>query len=249
MSNQSKIIGILEDLGLSDTESRVYFAMLSMGPATILAISKASEVKRTTIYNVLEGLNRKGLTRIEIKGFKKLYVAEHPKKLENILDARKNELTNLFPELEALYNLKGGESFIKYYEGSESIKNAYYDMLDTLQHNDEFLVVGDPQRWEDTNKSFAKDFIAKRNKQTLRIRMILADSELARTYKKFERNFNEEIKLLPPDSKIETNFVITPQKIFIQQMFSPVLVVTIENKSIINMHREFFNVMWNTLEG
>ena len=32
-------------------------------------------------------------------------------------------------------------------------------------------------------------------------------------------------------------------------MFNPVLAVTIENKSIITMHRELFNVMWNTLEG
>lgn len=249
MSNQSKIINILESLGLSDTESQVYFSMLSLGPATILAISKASEVKRTTIYSVLDSLNRKGLTRIEVKGFKKLYVAEHPKKLESILTARKNDLAELFPELEALYNLKGGEAFIKYYKGSESIKNANYDLLESLQHNDEFLVIGDPERWEDVNKSFAKDFIVKRNKHSLRIRMMLTDSELARTYKKFERNFHEEIKLLPADSKLDTNLVITPQKILIQQMFSPVLVITIENKSIINMHRELFNVMWNTLEN
>ncbi len=247
MSNSAKILETLEGLGLSETESQVYFSMLSLGPATILSISRASEVKRTTIYNILENLNKKGLTRIELKGFKKLYVAEHPKKLESILNERKNDLQNLFPELEALYNLRGGEAFIKYYEGSESIKNAYWDLLDSLQHNDEFLIIGDPGNWEDVNKSFAKEFIMRRNKHTLKIRMILTDSDLSREYKKFERNFKEEIRLLPPESKIDTNFVITPQKIFIQQMFSPVLVITIENKSIIHMHREFFNVMWNTL--
>ena len=249
MSNPAKILETLEGLGLSDSESKVYFSMLSLGPASILSISRASEVKRTTIYNILENLNKKGLTRVEFKGFKKLYVAEHPKKLERILNERKSDLENLFPELEALYNLRGGEAFIKYYEGSESIKNAYYDLLDSLQHNDEFLVIGDPNNWESINKSFAKDFIVRRNKHTLKIRIIQTNSDLSREYKKFERNFKEEVRLLPPEAKLDTNLVITPQKILIQQMFSPVLVITIENKSTINMHRELFNVMWNTLDS
>jgi sugar-specific transcriptional regulator TrmB len=247
MTNRPKKAEILEVLGLNENESKLYIAMLSLGPSTILSISKAAEIKRTTVYSVLESLNRKGLTRIDVKGFKKLYVAEHPKKLENIFDSRKAELTNLLPELEGLYNLKGGESFIKYYEGSEAIKNVHFELLNSLQHNEEFLVIGDPVSWEKANHSFAKEFIEKRNRTKLQIRMLLTDSELARTYKKFEKNFQEEIRLLPADSKLDTNLVITPKKIFIQQMFSPVILITIENSSVITMHRELFNVMWNGL--
>lgn len=221
--------------------------MLSLGPATILNISKASEVKRTTIYNILESLAKKGLTRVDIKGFKKLYAPEHPKKLEAMLDMRKNDLKDLYPELEAMFNLRGGESFIKYYEGTESIKNAYFELLDTLEHNDEFLVTGDPDRWEDVNNSFAAEFIKRRNKAKLRIRMMLVDSETSRKYKQFEKNFHEEIKLLPADSRLETNLVITPRKILIQQMIQPAVLVTVENKSIINMHVQHFNVMWNNV--
>jgi sugar-specific transcriptional regulator TrmB len=247
MANHSKTTEILEILGLNENESKVYIAMLSLGPATILSISKAAEIKRTTVYSVLESLNRKGLTRTDVKGFKKLYVAEHPKKLENIFDSRKAELNKLLPELEGLYNLKGGESFIKYYEGAESIKNAYDELLDSLEHNDEFLIIGDPDNWERENKSFAKEFIERRNKTKLRIRMLLTDSPLAREYKKFEKNFHEEIKILPPDSKLDTNLVITPRNVFIQQMFRPIIVISIENSSVITMHRELFNVMWDGL--
>ncbi len=247
MASQTKTTEILAVLGLNENESRVYVAMLSLGPSTILSISKAAEIKRTTVYGVLESLNRKGLTRTDVKGFKKLYVAEHPKKLENIFDSRKAELTDLLPELEGLYSLKGGESFIKYYEGFEAIKNVHFDLLDSLQHNEEFLVIGDPVNWEKVNHAFANEFIQKRNKTKLQIRMLLTDSELARTYKKFEQNYQEEIRLLPANSKLDTNLVITPKKIFIQQMFSPIILITIENSSVITMHRELFNVMWNGL--
>ena len=39
MNNPSKILKLLEDLGLNENEGRVYVAMLSLGPTTILDIS------------------------------------------------------------------------------------------------------------------------------------------------------------------------------------------------------------------
>jgi sugar-specific transcriptional regulator TrmB len=247
MAKQSDIIESLENLGLSEYESKVYLAMLSLGPATILNISKASEVKRTTIYNILTSLGKKGLVRIDIKGFKKLYTPEHPRRLESMLELRKNDLKSLYPELEGLFNLRGGESFIKYYEGTESVKNAHFELLDELQHGDEFLVIGDPDRWESVNEDFGTAFIKRRNKIGLHIRMMLVDSETGRKYKEFEQNFQEEIRLLPKDSKLMTNLVVTPHKILIQEMLAPSVLVVIENKSIINMHTELFNVMWREL--
>jgi sugar-specific transcriptional regulator TrmB len=247
MENSSKILSLLENLGLTENESKVYTAMLSLGSATILAIAKASEIKRTTVYSVLDNLSKKGLTRIEVKGFKKLYVAEHPNKLESMLDMRKVELAKLLPQLEGLYNLKGGESFLKYYESAESIKNVHYEILKELNYHDEFLVIGDPDNWERVNKSFSTHFIKERNKANLNIRMILTNSELSKNYKQFQQNFQEEIRLLPSGAKLDTNLIITPRRVLIQQMFSPVIVISIENSSVITMHRELFNVMWNSL--
>ncbi|MDB5195119.1 MAG: Transcriptional regulator, TrmB [Parcubacteria group bacterium] len=247
MNQQNSFQISLEGLGLSENESRVYLSMLSLGPASILNISKAADVNRTTIYNVIENLNRKGLTRVDAQGFKKLYVAEHPRRLETMLERRKDDFKELFPELEALFNLKGGQSFVRYYEGSESVRNLYFDLLDELEHNEEFLVIGDPEKWEQVNKSFGAEFIKQRNKRKLRIRMMLTDSETGRKYKQFERNFQEEIKFLPADSRIDTNLVITLRKILIQQMVNPIVAVTIETGSIVTMHQELFNVMWRTL--
>lgn len=247
MASQDKIVAQLESMGLSENESRVYFSMLSLGPATILNISRASEVKRTTVYNVLESLGRKGLTRTDSKGFKKLYVAEHPKNLEVMLERQKEELETFSPELEAIFNLKADGSFIKFYEGPVAVKNLYLNMLGELEHNDEFLVIGDPDKWESINAGFAADFIKSRNKIKLNIRMLLVCSETARKYKKFERNFQEEIKLLPENAQLDTNLVITPRKILIQHMGYPVVAMTIETESVVKMHKELFGVMWGGL--
>jgi sugar-specific transcriptional regulator TrmB len=69
----TKLTKILTDLGLSEHEALVYLANISLGPTTILKIAQAAEIKRTTVYAVIESLKTKGLINVQIKGFKKLF--------------------------------------------------------------------------------------------------------------------------------------------------------------------------------
>ena len=95
----------------------MYLGALALGPAKVSDIAKAAEIKRTTVYPVIESLKQKGLMSLEVKGFKQLFVAEHPDKLDSMLELRKKELQDNFPALLGMYNLAGTESSIKYYEG------------------------------------------------------------------------------------------------------------------------------------
>src|SRR3989338_2088114 len=114
---KTQLLEVLKNLGLSTNEASVYFASLALGPATIIRIARSAEMKRSTVYSVIEGLQQRGLMTIEVKGFKKLYSAEDPVKLEKILESRQKDFRSVLGEFAALYNLKGGESFIKYYQG------------------------------------------------------------------------------------------------------------------------------------
>ena len=100
-----KLLQILIDLGLSENEASVYLAALSLGPTTILKIAKTAEMKRTTIYSVIDSLKKRGLINIEIKGFKTLFTAENPEKLETMLDSHREQLRNSLPEFLGMYNL------------------------------------------------------------------------------------------------------------------------------------------------
>lgn len=53
----------LGDLGLSGYEERAYRALLSLGPATARAVSEAGEVPRGRVYDVLDGLEARGIVR------------------------------------------------------------------------------------------------------------------------------------------------------------------------------------------
>ena len=245
-SNQ--LIKTLNELGLNENESKVYYSSLSLGPSTILKISQAAEIKRTTAYTVIESLKQKGLMNIQVTGFKKKYVAENPQKLEAMLEVRRKKFQSLLPEFSALFNLQGGESFIKYYEGLEAVKGVYEGLIRDVKPGDDYLVMGNQDKWVGHDKEYFLDFLYRRAKLPIKIRMMFVDTPLAHEWKKIEKNFNSTIKILPKDTHVTTNLVVTPQKVFIHQLTSPIIGILIENKSVINMHKEMYEIIWKSLE-
>ena len=246
MHNQ-QLIETLTEFGLSENEAKVYFGALSLGPSTILKIAQAAEIKRTTAYSVVEALQHQGLMRIEMKGWKKLFVAEPPENLENILEARKQKFKQLLPEFSALYNLKGGESFIKYYEGLEGVKLVYESLITDVRPKDWYLIVSHMKPWMELDPEYFEDFIRRRAKLNLNIRALFQDSDIARRLQRSQPTYKAKVKLFPPSTSLTTNLVVTPQKVLIHQLVPPIIGIVIENKSVIQMHKEMFEIMWQSL--
>jgi sugar-specific transcriptional regulator TrmB len=240
-----KLENLLIDLGLSDNEARIYLASLVLGPSTILKIARAAETKRTTVYSVVESLKQKGLMNIEVKGWKNLFTAENPEKLYSMIENKREKLKKNLPEFSALYNLKGEESNIKYYEGLEGIKSVYKNLLKDIKVNEDYLVISNRDVWLNLDKKFFMDFIKQRSKLNINNKLLLQDSKTAREFKKFEKNYNEKIKILPKETTLTTSLVIIPKRVVIHQLTPPIMAMVIENKSIIKMHRELFYIIWN----
>ncbi len=226
----------------------MYVSAMSLGPATIAAIARAAGLKRTTVYSIFQALRQRGLMREEIKGWKKLYVAERPEKLEAIIDQLRNEVRKNMPEFTAMYNLHASGAFIKYYEGLENIKGVYSDLLDEIKAHDDYLIIGDLDRWIEQDREFFSDFAKKRSKLNIRVRMLLQHSPLTEKYREKDKILNAEIKLLPPAIKLTTNLVIIPHKAVINQLTPPIMAVVIENENIINMNRNMFEAIWKSAD-
>ena len=247
MKNE-QLIDILNDIGLSENEAQVYLNSLSLGPTTILRIAKHSGIRRTTVYSVVETLKNKGLMHIKPVGLKQLYVAEHPDRLDNIVENKKRNLKKLLPEFTALYNLKGGESTVKYYEGLASVKNIYETILDPMKPGDDYLVIGDSEKlFLETDKEYFENFLEKRIKSRVKARLLVTDTKRARYMKQYSRNMNHEVKILPEGSKLSVDVMIVPQRVTIFNLDQPISAVSLENKAMIELHKELFEIIWRSL--
>ncbi|MCX6789663.1 MAG: hypothetical protein NTZ42_03600 [Candidatus Gribaldobacteria bacterium] len=247
MQNE-KLKKILLNLGLNEKEASVYLVALTLGPSTILKIASSAELKRTTVYSVVELLKQKGLMNIEIKGWKKLFVAENPEKLNLILETKRGQLKKSLPEFSLLYNQKDSGSLIKYYEGREAVKSVYENILNDIRPHEDYLVIGNQDLWLGLDKRYFAKFIKQRARLNINIKLILQDSAITRKHKEVERNFNEKIKILPKETTLNTNLVITPSRVIINQLTLPIMAMVIENKNIANTHRELFDIIWKSIK-
>jgi sugar-specific transcriptional regulator TrmB len=239
---------VLTEIGLHEHEAKVYLAGLSLGPTTVLKLAKATELKRTTVYSVIETLKQKGLMRIELKGFKNLFAAESPEKLEGILEYRRTALKSQLPKLEAIYNLKGGESTIKYYEGLAAIKSIYEDLLTEVGPQEDYLVISDIEPWWNLDREYFTKFWDRRLKARIKPRILITDSVEAREQQKSAPAFNAEVRILPEGTTLPTNLIVTGRKVIIIQMAEPLLAIVIENPSVTKMHKEMFEMIWKEAE-
>ncbi|MDQ5954335.1 MAG: HTH-type transcriptional regulator, sugar sensing transcriptional regulator [Patescibacteria group bacterium] len=244
MLKNEKLLQILKDIGLQEDEANVYLASLSLGPTSVLKISKRSGIKRTTVYGIIEDLKQKGLMQIELKGLKQFYVAENPEKLEAVLERRKNEFQDKLPEFMALYKLKGGESTIKYYTGQEAMRNIYMETLKEIKPNEDYLVITNQDKWYNLDPNFADKYIEERSKLNIKTRLLFQDGKTAQEHKKFEKNFNQSVKILPKGEPLNVDTVLLPNKLITFELIPPYKTVIIENKSIVELHKEMFELIW-----
>ncbi|MBD3360629.1 hypothetical protein GF366_02380 [Candidatus Peregrinibacteria bacterium] len=79
---------ILTEIGLSEKETQVYLALLQLEHTTVQWIAKKTNLNRTTIYDILESLQKKGLVRFYVKDKTRYYIAAEPERLTEILEER-----------------------------------------------------------------------------------------------------------------------------------------------------------------
>ena len=100
-----EVVSGLQGFGLTEYESRVYFALLSNGACTVNQVQYASGVPRTKVYQVSQQLARKGLVR-ELEAKPSRFEAQPPEVLSSILVERERKVRALRKSMVALKKVR-----------------------------------------------------------------------------------------------------------------------------------------------
>jgi len=137
----------LVHFGLTTKEAAVYEACLQRGEMTVMDLTKLSRLSRSTAYFVADELVKKGLLRFVQRGAHRLYSAEDPRKLQQLLDQEKvwvarrsRMLESLLPTLQMRYSGASNKPLVSYYVGKEEMQQIFEDAL--LSGTKELLFVG-----------------------------------------------------------------------------------------------------------
>ena len=122
---KKKYIDLLRALGMQDSEARVYFAALKLGPSSVQSIAKEAGVSRTAAYTAIELLEERGVFTSATRGKKQLYIAEKP---ERLLSHIKSELRHMQEKVEVMEQsiddislaAGGDRPTVRFFEGKDA---------------------------------------------------------------------------------------------------------------------------------
>lgn len=240
---------ILENIGLTDGEIRVYLSLIELGQSPAGQIVRKSKVSSSKIYDVLDRLIEKGMVTYITKGKRRLFRAAPPSRLIDFVDKQREELSDkeerlreLLPELERLRKAEptvGAEIL----EGAQGIK-AFFEMsLRETKRGDEVLVMGYPRLASQRFNAYFKDFHKRREAKGVRGRVVYNyDAWFGK--KREPRKFVGQ-RYLPRDIHV-------PAFLYIFNDVVGTIIFTdeqkmcfmIQNKEVADSYRQYFELMW-----
>lgn len=140
------ISGILQALGFTDSESRIYLTALQAGPSTVIDLAALTNLSRQAVYVAIESLLERELITSSQQDKRNLFIAEHPEKLHAYAKRRELEfkrhvadLEEVVPELEL--SVHGEKPIVKLFEGKEGIRTILHDIFTSQEKR--FIEIAD----------------------------------------------------------------------------------------------------------
>lgn len=199
---------ILQKLGLSDREAKVYLSLLELSQATVTKVSRKAGINRTTGYDILDSLAHKNLVRLSGKEPKEVYVAESPEKLIVMLEQRLSETEKqletakeYLPQLKTLHT-DNKRANVKFYEGIEGLKEVYED---TLTSKEKILAVAAYEDMHATLGSYFPKYYKRRAEKGISAKGIVPKTEFTLERMTYNKEEKREAAVLPKEI-----FDITP---------------------------------------
>ncbi len=247
---------ILEQLGLSKSEIQVYTTLLELDSSSVIEISKRADINRTSCYDVLNNLIKKGLASKFRKKKKIFFSAMNPRRLLSYLEREKEEydkqiqkkqeqIKDILPELASLVNPKGTHPRVSLYEGDKGMREAYED---TLQAKDGILSYANVETVNKALPNFFPDYYKRRAKLTIPIKAIFENNQNGRDRAALDcKELRESIVLADRAIHFTPEINIYNDKMLIAS-WKEKMAVIIESKELADLQRIIFKIAWDALK-
>jgi HTH-type transcriptional regulator, sugar sensing transcriptional regulator len=233
----------LTQFGLTEKEARIYLALLELGSASVQKIAQKAQIARATAYDILESLKNQQLASIFEKGATKYYSPTDPTRIR-VLARQKNEIIeDVFPQLKALYGLQSEKPKVRFYEGKEGMKIILEENLKDAQENFTFGSAEDLFATLD----FFPEFVKKRVKLKIPVKVILRESTKARERQKLGPKELREVRIIPAKYEFHAMTMIFGNKIAMFSFKKTFIALLIESEELAAMQKMMFKLIWDGL--
>jgi len=235
---------IIESLGYTASEAKVYMAALQLGECHVSDIAQKVRLPRSTTQTIVDSLHKKGLMNFYVRKRYKYWAAERPARLLDMLKEREEAIHAAIPRLDAIRHGDDFKPHVKILEGIDEIRSVYENMLETKQP---ILSIIPWDEWVQLlGRGFMEDFIESRVRHFLHIRMLAPRTALTAELKARDAQELRQLRFLPEDLHIHTTTFIFGNKVVIISLNKKLpTAVLIEDPNICHTETVFFEELWN----
>ena len=239
---------ILEDIGLSPNEAKIYEGLLELGEASVPEISLRIGVHKRNIYDIIPKLLKKGLIYQIVNSRENQYAPLPPNKLSDLIWEKEIKLKGILPDLNRQFKKTDTEEAVFVYKGVEGFKNYLKDILDT---GEDVYFIGAKGGWFDGDlQVFIRKFLQDAKKKGIRYYHIF-DHSVKQQAPELLPELGKPYKFLPPQYSttgaidIFGDHIVTFSGLTVKDITEDVTLIVIINKELADCYRTWFKFIWD----
>lgn len=243
---------ILEEIGLTKTEIKIYLALLKLGQTTTTKIVREANIHASKVYEFLDRLIQKGLVTYVIKANKKHFTGAEPgylkeflREKQRLIEEQKKQIDNLIPELSILRKQNEDQIEFQIYEGLRGIKSFYEKMLSNLKKGDTSYLLGAPKIANEKLEGYLLDWHERRQKKGVKLKAIY-DTDNKEYGKVRAKMKHSQVRYLP-------KYISSPMWIEISNDYMAIghikgnnaILFSIKDSTIAKGYLDYFSLIWD----
>lgn len=243
---------LLEEIGLTKGEIKVYLTLLKLGETTTGKIIEEAQISSGKIYEILEKLIKKGLASYTIKEKTKYFSSASPNRILDYLHEKEKNIKEkeqeLLKELPALMSIeKAGkkEYEMNLFKGFKGIQTAIFEALEDLTEKDSVLAMGIISHKKEQYNLLWRRWHKERINKKIICKAIFSDrnTDYFKTFKKMKYTELKVLRGITP-SAID----IMGKRVLIFIYGEEASCLSVKNPEIAQSFKTFFDNLWNIAE-
>ena len=240
---------ILESIGLTKSEVKVYLALLELGSTSAGKIISKSGVASSKIYELLEKLTQKGLCSTVMKAGVNHYTVAPPERIMDYLKEKEKKtqqelktMEKLLPALQATHTKVKEKSEIEVYSGLKGIQSVFAIIRNTLIRQP-YYVFGARTGVNEAQRALLLRHHKERIQKGTPLK-ILFSKDLQNITKPYENMKLTEVRYLEKDLLTPTQTMIVKDMAIIILWTDHPMGIVINNKEIAQSYLKYFWYLW-----
>ena len=243
---------VLEDIGFTRGEIRVYLALLDVGRSTSGSIINKSGIARSKVYEILEKLKQKGLVTETIQRNMRHFQAAPPERIKDYINEKEIELhkkelefDKYLPTLQQQVKISKKEPVVKVYHGFEGVKSMYREILNHLDKGDEYMAITmENKAWEQKSATFFfRKFHQQRAKKGVKAKILTTNKKYV-GHKDVDFSKSGKYEMRFTNMALPSGIAIFKDTVATFVWGKVPYVFSIQNATNAEQYRRFFKEIW-----